>query len=129
MFFDENQSILDHWCPLSQFCFFLFFNCLFLLIACFFFPFFGAGHSTHSRHAITGFALQHAISRIDVAGRDVTEYLQLLLRKGGHNFHTSAEMEVVKSIKESEVYANLETVANVVVLAPSLSVIHLWFIV
>lgn len=47
-----------------------------------------------------GFAMPHAVQRIDVAGRDVTEYLQLLLRKSGHNFNTSAEMEVVKDIKE-----------------------------
>jgi len=51
-----------------------------------------------------GFALPHAIQRIDVAGRDVTEYLQLLLRKSGHNFHTSAELEVVKAIKENRCY-------------------------
>jgi actin-related protein len=49
---------------------------------------------------VAGFALPHSIQRIDVAGRDVTEYLQLLLRKSGHNFNTSAEMEVVKDIKE-----------------------------
>ncbi len=49
---------------------------------------------------MAGFALPHSIQRIDVAGRDVTEYLQLLLRKSGHNFNTSAEMEVVKDIKE-----------------------------
>jgi len=47
-----------------------------------------------------GFILPHAVTRIDVAGRDITEYLQLLLRKSGHNFHTSAELEVVKDIKE-----------------------------
>jgi len=48
-----------------------------------------------------GFALPHAMQRIDVAGRDVTEYLQLLLRKSGYTFHTSAELEIVKSIKET----------------------------
>jgi centractin len=30
-----------------------------------------------------GFAIEHAINRIDVGGRDITEYLQLLLRKSG----------------------------------------------
>ena len=34
-----------------------------------------------------GFVLPHAVTRIDVAGRDVTEYLQLLLRKAGYNPH------------------------------------------
>ena len=41
-----------------------------------------------------------SIRRIDVAGRDVTEYMQTLLRKSGHIFHTSAEKEVVRMIKE-----------------------------
>jgi centractin len=59
-----------------------------------------------------GFALPHAIQRIDVAGRDVTNYLQLLLRKSGHNFHTSSEMEIVKDIKETKCYVhfNIEKV-------------------
>lgn len=51
-----------------------------------------------------GFALPHAIQRMDVAGRDVTEYLQVLLRKSGSNLHTSAEMETVKAIKENVCY-------------------------
>lgn len=36
--------------------------------------------------------------------RDVTEYLQLLLRKSGYNFHTTAEKEVVRIIKEKTCY-------------------------
>jgi centractin len=55
---------------------------------------------TNAVSVYEGFALPHAMQRIDVAGRDVTEYLQLLLRKSGNNFNTSAEMEVVKDIKE-----------------------------
>lgn len=45
-----------------------------------------------------------SIRRIDVAGRDVTEYMQLLLRKSGYVFHTSAEKEVVRMIKEKLSY-------------------------
>jgi len=60
---------------------------------------------THAVPVYEGFALPHAISRIDVAGRDVTEYLQILLRKAGYNFHTSAEFEVVKNMKEQICYA------------------------
>jgi centractin len=30
-----------------------------------------------------GFALPHAITRVDVAGREVTDYLQQLLRRTG----------------------------------------------
>ena len=49
---------------------------------------------THCVPVYEGFALPHAITRVDVAGRDITEHLQLLLRKGGYNFHTTAEKEV-----------------------------------
>ena len=45
-----------------------------------------------------------SIRRIDVAGRDVTEYMQTLLRKSGYVFHTSAEKEVVRMIKEKVSY-------------------------
>ncbi|ETW00596.1 hypothetical protein H310_07170 [Aphanomyces invadans] len=50
------------------------------------------------------FTLPHAITRMDVAGRDVTNYLQLLCRRAGYNFQTSAELEVVKEIKEKLCY-------------------------
>lgn len=51
-----------------------------------------------------GFSLPNAIRRIDIAGRDVTEQLQLLLRKSGHLLQTSAEKEIVKTIKEKMCY-------------------------
>jgi centractin len=44
--------------------------------------------------------MPHCILRNDVAGRDVTRYLKLLLRKEGYAFKTTAEFEIVKSIKE-----------------------------
>lgn len=49
-----------------------------------------------------------AIRRIDVAGRDVTENLQVLLRKAGAVFHTSAEKEVVRLMKEKACYIALD---------------------
>lgn len=58
----------------------------------------------HTVPVYEGFALPHAITRMDVGGRDVTEYMQLLLRKAGHPFHTSAEREVVRSVKEALCY-------------------------
>jgi centractin len=51
-----------------------------------------------------GFTIPPAIRRIDIAGRDVTEHLQLLLRKAGATFHTSAEKEIVRTIKEKMCY-------------------------
>ena len=56
---------------------------------------------THVVPVFKGFSLPHAIERIDLAGRDITEHLLLLLRKNGVKFHTSAEFEIVKKIKEN----------------------------
>ena len=55
---------------------------------------------THAVPIYEGFAMPHSIMRADIAGRDVTRYLQLLLRKEGHDFHTTAEFEIIKTIKE-----------------------------
>lgn len=59
---------------------------------------------THCVPVYEGFAIPNAITRVDVAGRDVTDHLMLLLRKAGYTFHTSAEREVVRQIKEECCY-------------------------
>ncbi|KAK4453741.1 actin family [Podospora aff. communis PSN243] len=59
---------------------------------------------SHAVPVFQGFTVPNSIRRIDVAGRDVTEHLQQLLRKNGYVFHTSAEKEVVRLIKESVSY-------------------------
>eukprot|EP01113_Clastostelium_recurvatum_P015071 TRINITY_DN1831_c0_g1_i1.p1 TRINITY_DN1831_c0_g1~~TRINITY_DN1831_c0_g1_i1.p1 ORF type:complete len:386 (-),score=100.77 TRINITY_DN1831_c0_g1_i1:855-2012(-) len=60
---------------------------------------------THSVPIYEGFAMPHAIMRMDVAGRDITTHLQQLLRRGpGFNFHTTAEFEIVRAIKETACY-------------------------
>ncbi|XP_071479948.1 alpha-centractin [Diadema setosum] len=59
---------------------------------------------THAVPIYEGFTLPHSIMRVDLAGRDVTRYLRLLLRKEGYDFHTSAELEIVKRIKERSCY-------------------------
>lgn len=84
----------------------------------------------HSSAVYKGFALAHAITRSDYGGRDVTNrlqvvlapyrrrrasltfshrplWLQLLLRRGGYVFHTSAEKEIVRTIKEAHCYVAL----------------------
>lgn len=51
-----------------------------------------------------GFAMNHAIMRVDVAGRDVTRHLNLLLRRESLSFRTSSEFEIVRTIKEKACY-------------------------
>lgn len=41
---------------------------------------------------------------LTVFPRDVTDHLQLLLRKAGHHLHTTAEREVVRTMKEKCCY-------------------------
>ena len=55
---------------------------------------------THAVPIYEGFAMPHSIQRIDVAGRDITRYLKILLRREGHNFKTTSEFEIVRTIKE-----------------------------
>ncbi|ERF68865.1 Actin-like protein [Endocarpon pusillum Z07020] len=63
---------------------------------------------SHAVPVYEGFAINSAIRRVDVAGRDVTEYLQTLLRKAGWVFHTSAEKEIVRQMKETVGYLALD---------------------
>ncbi|KAJ1676634.1 centractin- actin- protein of the dynactin complex, partial [Spiromyces aspiralis] len=63
---------------------------------------------SHAVPVYEGFTMPNAIRRIDIAGRDVTSYLQLLLRKAGHSFNTTAEHEVVRLIKEKMCYIALD---------------------
>ena len=63
-----------------------------------------------------GYAIQNAIERVDLGGRDITNYFQLLLRRRGYNFTTSAEFEVVRTMKEitNELAENKDSLEEVV---------------
>lgn len=64
---------------------------------------------THSVPVYEGFSIPGAIQRIDIAGRDVTDYFQILLRKeSGVRLTTSAESEIAKEIKERECFITID---------------------
>merc|ERR1711981_1534584 len=59
---------------------------------------------THTVPVFEGFSLPHAVEKMEIAGRVLTNYLQKLLLEAGHSFTSAAEIEIVRQIKEELCY-------------------------
>jgi actin len=65
---------------------------------------------THTVPIYEGYSLPHAVMRMDIAGRDMTERMMKLLQQNdGMSFSSSAEKEIARQIKEQLCYVALTT--------------------
>jgi len=59
---------------------------------------------THTVPVFEGFSIPHAVEKMEIAGRILTDYMQKLMLEAGESLTSSAEVEIVRDMKEKLCY-------------------------
>lgn len=67
---------------------------------------------SHVIPVVDGYIFQHAIQRLNLAGRHITNYLVKLMTLRGYAFNSSADFETVREIKEAKCFVSYDPVKD-----------------